>query len=72
MWETPKFFSGNLNRLIDCFSQDWNACLDTHHFYYVYSSIKREVKTCDCLCLIRNIYVRKVFARLRIGMFPLR
>ena len=25
-------------RPIDCFSQDWNASLDTRHVYYVYSS----------------------------------
>ena len=31
-------------RLMACFTQEWNASLDIHHFYSVYSSSKREVK----------------------------
>ena len=54
-------------RLIDCFSQDCNASLDTHHLYYVYSNFKREMKICDYLCLVRNISVRKVFASLELA-----
>ena len=58
---TKAFLSEFKQRLIDCFSQDWNVSLDTHHFYCVYSSFKREVKTCDCLCLLRNIYMLERF-----------
>ena len=56
VWEIPKCFVLRKfkHRLIDCFSQDWNATLDTRHFYYVYWSFKPEVKTCEYVCLIRK------------------
>jgi hypothetical protein len=69
---TKVFITKFKQRLIDCFTQDWNASLEEHDFYYTYASFNRELKTCDYLCQIKNIFVRNAFARFRIGMSPLR
>lgn len=78
VWETQGVGNVKLfllefkQRLIDCFTQDWNSALTTHDFYYVYSSFKRELSCSDHLHISRNMFVRKAFSRFRIGMSPLR
>jgi hypothetical protein len=59
-------------RLVDCFKQDWKSALESHNFYYVYSSFKRDVVCCDYLFATRNMFVRKTFTRFRIGVSPLK
>ena len=78
VWETQYvgnvkiFISVFKQRLIDCFTQDWTASLESHEFYYVYSCFKRDLVPGDYLHQVLNIGIRKVFTRFRIGMSPLK
>ena len=66
------FISQFRQRLIDCYAQEWDAKLDTHSFYQVYSSYGRSLALRHYFCVIKNINVRKIFTRFRLGMLPLR
>ena len=59
-------------RLVDCFEQDWRSALQRHDFYSTYSTYKQSVTVSVYVRIIRNVHVRKVFAKFCVGMSPLR
>ena len=66
------FISQFKQRLIDCNLQNWNSSLDTHTLYQVYSCYGRSLSLCPYFNVVKNINVRKIFTRFRLGMLPLR
>ena len=69
---TRQFVSEFKRRLIDCFCQGWNSSMASHEYFNIFSTYKSSIMLSSYLKCVRNINVRKVVARFRIGMSPLR
>ena len=78
VWEAQSVGSVNLfirqfkQRLVDCYCQEWHTSIESHDFYQVYSAYGHSLSLRPYFTHVKNINIRKLLSRFRLGMLPLR